>query len=66
MSTNNSNEKAVAQLPSQRTILRRIRRKRSVAHIPNPLSTSFLNVPDDLKTINRGEPFYAFDRIKRP
>ena len=45
-------------------MVRRIQRKRVVAHIPNPLSTSVLNVPDDLKTTIRGEPFYAFDSGK--
>ena len=63
MSTNNSTGEAFAQMPSQRTMVRRIQRKRVVAHIPNPLSTSLLNVPDDLKT-TIGEPFYAFDRGK--
>ena len=45
-------------------MVRRIQRKRVVAHIPNPLSTSALNVPDDLKTTIRGEPFYAFNSGK--
>ena len=60
MSTNNSTGEAVAQMPNQRTMVRRIQRRRVVAHIPNPLSTSVLNVPDDLRTTIRGEPFYAF------
>ena len=64
VSTNNSTGEAVAQLPNQRTMLRRIQRRRVVAHIPNPLSTSVLNVPDDLRTTIRGEPFYAFDSGK--
>ena len=64
MSTNNSTGEAVAQMPNQRTMVRRIQRRRVVAHIPNPLSTSVLNVPDDLKTTIRGEPFYAFDSGK--
>ena len=64
MSTNNSTGEAVAQMPNQRTMVRRIQRRRVVAHIPNPLSTSVLNVPDDLRTTIRGEPFYAFDRGK--
>ena len=55
MSTNNSTEEAVAQMPNQKTMVRRIQRKRVVAHIFNPLSTSVLNVPDDLKTTIRGE-----------
>ena len=64
MSTNNSTGEAVAQMPHQRTMVRRIQRRRVVAHIPNPLSTSVLNVPDDLRTTIRGEPFYAFDSGK--
>ena len=64
MSTSYSTEAAVAQMPCQRTIVRRIQRKGVVAHIPNPLSTSVLNVPDDLITTIRGEPFYAFDSGK--
>ena len=64
MSTNNSTGEAVAQMPSQRTMVRRIQRRRVVPHIPNPLSTSVLNVPDDLRTTIRGEPFYAFDSGK--
>ena len=64
MSTNNSTGEAVAQKPNQRTMVRRIQRRRVVAHIPNPLSTSVLNVPDDLKTTIRGEPFYAIDSGK--
>ena len=51
-------------MPNQRTMVRRIQRKRVVAHIPNPLSTSVLNVPDYLRTKIRGEPFYAFDSGK--
>ena len=64
MSTNNSTGEAVAQMRNQRTMVRRIQRRRVVAHIPNPLSTSVLNVPDDLRTTIRGEPFYAFDSGK--
>ena len=64
MSTNNSTGEAVAQKRNQRTMVRRIQRRRVAAHIPNPLSTSVLNVPDDLKTTIRGEPFYAFDSGK--
>ena len=64
MSTNNSNGEAVAQMPNQRTMVSRIQRRRVIAHIPNPLSTSVLNVPDHLKTTIRGEPFYAFDSGK--
>ena len=64
MSTNNSTGKAVAQMPNQRTMVRRIQRRRVVADIPNPLSTSVLNVLDDLKTTIRGQPFYAFDSGK--
>ena len=64
MSTNNSTGEAVAQLPNQRTMVRRIQRRRVVTHISNPLSTSVLNVPDDLRTTIRGEPFYAFDSGK--
>ena len=64
MSTNNSTGEVVAQMPIQRTMVRRIQRRRVVAHIPNPLSTSVLKVPDDLKTPIRGEPFYAFDSCK--
>ena len=51
-------------MPTQRTLVRRIQRRRVVAHIPNPFSTSVLNVPYNLKTTNRGEPFYAFDSGK--
>ena len=64
MSTINSTGAAVAQMPNQRTMVRRIQRRRVVAHIPNPLSTSVLNVPDDLKTTFRGEHFYASDSGK--
>ena len=63
MSTNNSTGEAVAQMPNQRTMVRRIQRRRVVAHIPNPLSTSVLNVPD-LRTTIRREPFYALDSGK--
>ena len=51
-------------MPSQRTMVQRIQRKTVVAHITNPLSTCVLNVPDDLKTGIRGEPFNAFDSGK--
>ena len=51
-------------MPNQRTMVRRVQRRRVVAHIPNPLSTSVLNVPYDLKTTIRGEPFCAFDSGK--
>ena len=64
MSTTNSTGGAVAQMPSHRTIVRRIQHKRVIAQIPNPLSSSVLNVPDDMKTTIRGEPFYAFDNGK--
>ena len=64
MSTNNSTGETVAQMPNQRTMVRRIQRIRVVAHIPLPLSISVLNVPDDLKTTVRGGPFYAFDSGK--
>ena len=64
MSTNNSAGEAVAQMPSQRTMERRIQRKSVVAHIPNPLSTSVLNVPDALKNTIKGEPFYGYDSGK--
>ena len=64
MSTNNSTSEAVAQMPNQRTMVRRIQRRRVVAHIPNPLSTSDLHVPDDLRTTIRGEAFYAVDSGK--
>ena len=63
MSTNNSTGEAVAQMPNQ--MVRRIQRRRIVAHIPNPLSTSVLNVPDDLRTTIRGEPFYALIAAKK-
>ena len=43
MSTNNSTGEAVAQMPNQRTMVRRIQRRRIVAHIPNPLNRVFLN-----------------------
>ena len=42
----------------------RIQPEAVVAHIPNPFSISILNVPDELKTTIRGEPFYAFDSDK--
>ena len=64
MSTSKSTGEAVAQIPNQRTMVRRIQRRRVVTHIPNPLSTSVFNVPDDLKTTFRGKPFYAFDSDK--
>ena len=64
MSTNNSTGRAVAQIPNQRTMVRRIQCRRVVAHISNPMSTFVLNVPDDFKTTIRGEPFYAFDSGK--
>ena len=64
MSTNNLTGEAVAQMPNQRTMVRRIQRIRVVAHIPIPLSISVLNVPDNLKTTIRGKPFYAFDSGK--
>ena len=60
MSTNNSTGEEIAQMLSQRTMVRRIQCKRVVSHIPNPLSNSGLNVPGDLKSTFRGEPFYAF------
>ena len=65
MPTNNSTGEAVAQMPNQRTMMRRIQCRRVVAHIPKPLSTSVLNVPGDLKTTIRGEPSYAFDSGKK-
>ena len=40
MSTNSSTGEAVAQMANQRTMVRRIQRRKVVAHIPNPLSTS--------------------------
>ena len=61
MSTNHSTEKTDAQMPKQTPLVRRFQRKRVVAHIRIPLSTSVLNVPDDLKTTIRGQPFYVFD-----
>ena len=64
MSNSNTPEEAVAQIHSQRTMVRRIQRKRVVAFIPNPLSTSILNIPDDLQTKTRGKPFYALDSGK--
>ena len=51
-------------MPNQRTMVRRIQRRKVVAHIPNPLSTSVLNIPDDLRTTIRRKPFYAFDSGK--
>ena len=65
MSTNNSTGEAVAQMSSQRTMVRRIQRKRVVAFIPNLLSASILNVPNYLKTTIKGEPFYAFGSGKQ-
>ena len=65
MSTNNSTGEAVAQMPNQRTMVRRIQRSRVVAHISNPMSTFVLKVPDDLKTTITVEPFYAFDSGKK-
>ena len=62
---NNSTEEAIAQMPSQRAMVRRIQRKRVFSHIPNPLRTSVLNVPDDLETTNRRETFYEFDSGKK-
>ena len=64
MSINNSTGEAVAQMPNQGTRVRRFQRRRVVAHIPNSLSTYVFNVPDDLKTTIRGEPFYVFDSGK--
>ena len=54
LSTNESTGEPVAQMPSQRTMVHRIQPKRVVAHKPNPLGTSVLNVRDDLKTKSRG------------
>ena len=48
-------------MPSHRTIVRRIQRQRVLVHIPNLLSTSVLNVPEDVKTTNRGKYFYTND-----
>ena len=64
MSTNNSTGEAIAQMPSQKTMVRRIQRRRVVAHIPIPMITSVLNVLDDLKNTFRGEHFYALDSGK--
>ena len=64
MSTNNSTEKAVAQMTSQSTMVRRIQRKRDIALISNPLSASVLNVSDDLKTTIWGTSFCAFESGK--
>ena len=64
MSTNNPTGEAIAQMSSQRSMVHRIQRNRIVAHIPNPLRTSGLNIPDDFKRTFRGEPMYAFDSGK--
>ena len=52
-------------MPSYRTMVRRVQRKRDIANIPNPLRTSVLKIPDDLKATVRSETFYAFDEGKR-
>ena len=48
-------------MPSHRTTVRDNQRKRVIAHIPKRLNTSFLNIPDQLKTKTRGESCYVFD-----
>ena len=45
------------QRPRQKQLLKCLVNVRVVAHIPNPLSTSAMNIPNDLKTAIRGEPF---------
>ena len=42
-------------------MMRRIELETVIARIPNPMSTSFLNIPRDVTTTNRAGPFYPFD-----
>ena len=51
-------------MPSKRTMVRHIQRKRVFLHIPKSLSTFILSVRDDLKTTIRAESIYAFESDK--